>query len=215
MTGQFVLIWTTFFILSDAINWPASLDDPAFIALPRLVEHEGAVLAGYGAYLIGAVLLVPAAAALNASLGLKGGLAGAILALATLSAMAKTVGITRWLFVMPELAHAYMEPGADRATIALLFDALNAYAGGVGEIVGVGLMSGAWTILIGAVLLSRPGGLAKAVGGFAILMGSTLFLNIPAGFGVDLGPVLTISNIGWQFALLAVGLSRLAAPKAR
>ena len=42
--------------LGAAVDWPASLDDPASIALPRLAENEGAVYFGYFAYLLYSVL---------------------------------------------------------------------------------------------------------------------------------------------------------------
>jgi hypothetical protein len=203
---QFALIWTTFFLLSSAIGWPASLDDPAAIALPRLLENEGAVLLGYGFYLAAALLLVPAAAALNARLGLTGPLAGFLLALAVMSAVAKAIGITRWLFAMPVLARLYVEPGADQGAVALVFEALNAYAGGIGEILGVGLLTGLWTALAGRALMRQGSRAATWAGGFAVVAGLGLFFTIPAGFGAEFGPVLTITNIVWQFALLGIGL---------
>jgi len=206
LTAQFVLIWTTFFILSSAIGWPASLDDPASIALPRLLENGPAVMIGYGCYLLAALLLVPATAALNGRLGLTGPLGQLTLGLATLSAIAKVIGISRWLFVMPELAHAYVQPGSDTGGIDLLFGAINSYAGGIGEIVGVGLVSGVWTLVVAWAVWRTPGVITTALAGFLGLTGLGLFLTIPAGFGLELGPILTLGNIAWQFALLGLGL---------
>lgn len=206
LTAQFVLIWTTFFVLSSAIGWPASLDDPASIALPRLLENEAAVMVGYGCYLLAALLLVPATAAINARLGLTGAVAGLTLSLATLSATAKVIGISRWLFVMPGLAQAYVQPGAEIGGIDMLFAALNSYAGGIGEIVGVGLVSGVWSLVVAWALWRVPGIVPTALAGFLALTGLGLFLTIPAGFGLELGPILTLGNIAWQFALLGIGL---------
>lgn len=42
--------------LGAAVDWPASLDDPVSIALPRLAENEGAVRFGYFEYLPYSVL---------------------------------------------------------------------------------------------------------------------------------------------------------------
>ncbi len=203
LIAQFIAIWATFFILSSAIGWPASLDDPASMALPRLLENQTAVFSGYGLYLLAALLLVPATAALSVRLNLGPALSAFLLGTSVVSALAKTIGISRWLFAMPDLARAYVAPGADQNGIALVFDALNAYAGGIGEIVGVGLVTGIWTLATG-IVLARHG--APIIGCFAALAGAGLFLTIPAGFGVELGPVLTLTNIVWQFALLAIGI---------
>jgi hypothetical protein len=211
---QFVLMWAAFFILSAAINWPISLDDPASVALPRMLAEMTPVLTGYGCYLMVGLLLVPATAALNARIGLTGAMAGLTLALATFSAMAKSIGITRWLFVMPGLAEAYVAEGADQQAISIVFEALNAYAGGIGEILGVGLVSGVWTLLVGAAVFQSAGIAAKLAGGFAFVSGLGLLATIPAGFGVDLGPVLTLSGIVWQFALFGIALWALTPPRA-
>jgi len=214
LCSQFTLMWTAFFILFAAINWPVSLDDPAAMALPRVIEQAGPMTIGYSCYLMVGLLLVPATAALNARLGLTGALAGLTLSLATISAIAKAIGITRWLFAMPVLAHAYVAPGADHATIAVIFETLNAYAGGIGEILGVGLISGVWTLVIAAVVFRQPGRVTKTLGVFAFLTGIGLLATVPAGFGVDLGPVLTLSGVVWQFALLGIGLWALTTPRA-
>ncbi len=213
LAAQFVLMITAYLVLSSAINWPVSLDDPASISLPRLVQQADPVRFGYACYLMVALLIVPATAALNSRLGLTGGIAATTMGLAVISATAKAIGICRWLFAMPGLADAYVAPGADQTSIALVFQTLDAYAGGIGEIVGVGLVSGVWTLIVSSLVFSKQGILAKVTGCFAFLMGLSLFLFIPAGFGVDLGPVLSISNFGWQIALLAIGVWCLTSPR--
>ena len=206
LTAQFLLMGLAFFVLSTSINWPASLDDPAAISLPRILAQAEAVRLGYGCYLLMALLLIPATAALNERLGLRGPLAAITLALAVLSAMAKVIGIGRWLFVMPGLAQAYATPGADRATIALVFQTLDSYAGGIGEVIGVGLITGVWTLLMAGAVFVSPGSVPKVLGGLAFVSGLLLLGSIPAWFGVDLGPVLTLSNIVWLATLLGIGL---------
>lgn len=65
---------------------------------------------------------------------------------------------------------------------------------------------------MGAVVMRSRGRTATLAGGFVVAMGLTLWLVIPAGFGVDVGPVLTISNIGWQFGMVAIALVALQKP---
>lgn len=214
LVTQFALLSATFFTLSSAIGWPASLDDPADIALPRLVANAGAVAFGYSSYLLAAILIVPATAALVARLRLPAAMAGLVIALAILSAFAKAIGITRWLFAMPVLADAYGAPQADQGQIALIFDMLNAWAGGIGEVLGVGLFGGLWTIAIGLGVRATGERLSAAAAWFAVLGGAGLLLVIPGSFGIDLGPAtLTMTNILWQFSLLAVGIWSLQSPK--
>jgi hypothetical protein len=205
LIAQFCLMLAAFLILSNAINWPMSLDDPASIALPRVIDQALPMMVGYGCYLMVGLLLIPASAALNDRLGLTGAFASLTMALATFAAIAKSIGITRWLFAMPALADAYAKPGADREAIAVVFDALNAYAGNIGEILGVGLMSGLWTLLIAYRVYQSGDRFAQLVGGYAFFTGLLLFATIPAGFGVELGPILTVSGIVWQTGLLGIG----------
>jgi hypothetical protein len=209
---QYILMLSAFIILSSAIDWPQSLDDPASIALPRVLGQSQFMLLGYGFYFLVGILFIPATVALNARLGITGSMASMTVALATFSAIAKSIGITRWLFAMPTLAEAYVAPGADTQTIGAIFAVLNEYAGGIGEILGVGLMSGIWTILMARELFKKPGKIAKPLAVFVFLTALILFATIPAGFGIDMGPVLTVSGIIWQAGLLAMGLWALTSP---
>jgi hypothetical protein len=133
-------------VLGPAIGWPASLDNPAALQLAAIHAQPDAVAWGYGIYLLYSLLIAPVMIWLAARLfgGLQHPLAATVAAFAALSTLARCIGILRWLTVMPALAAAHA--GADPATrvhIERLFDAVNAYGGGIGELLGVGLFMGA------------------------------------------------------------------------
>lgn len=215
--AQFACMWGAFFVLAPAIDWPASLGLPAGEMLPLLLERFGAVFTGYALYLAHALLLVPLAVALGSALGMGGPLGGTAVALGVLAGAAKALGIVRWLFLMPALAAAWVAPEtteAARAAIAVVFDAFNAYAGGVGELLGVGLFAGSWTVLI-SVALMRLGGAARALGLAGLGAAAMLFSTLPSVLGVESPVLLTLSGILWQLwtAALAVWLWRARGPE--
>lgn len=204
---QFATMWSAFFILAPSINWPASLDEPPAIILPLILEQSTAVFAGYLSYLIHSLTLIPLAILLRDALGLEGATGRAVVTLGVLAGFAKALGITRWLFLMPGLATAYTEPSATPATldaIAVVYEAFNAYAGGVGELMGVGLFAGAWTIAISWTLLQRGWRVIGYTGyGAAVLLFSTLLSVV----GIESPLMLTLSGILWQFWTLALAIA--------
>lgn len=214
LLAQFAAMWGAFFVLMPAIDWPASLGEPAAAILPLIAEKAGPVLAGYASYMLHALLLIPLAALLPQALGM-GAVAGRLaLALGALAGLAKALGIARWLFLMPGLAAGYLDPAATEATraaIAVVFDAFNAYAGGVGEILGVGLFAGTWTILLSAALL-RLGGAARWLGYGGLAAAALLLATLPSVVGVESPLLLTLSGVAWQLwtAALAIWLLRRA-----
>ncbi len=210
---QFCAMWGAFFVLAPSIDWPASLGLPASEMLPLLLEEFGFVFSGYALYLAHAVLLVPVAVALHVALDLRGVVGGTATAFGVLAGVAKCLGIVRWLFVMPALAVAWAAPEATdavRAAILVTFDALNAYAGGVGELMGVGLFAGVWTVLLSVTLLRRGNAI---VGWSGLVAALGLFTTLPSVLGLESPILLTLSGIVWQLwtAALAVSLWREAA----
>ena len=204
---QFVTMWTAFFILAPSINWPASLDVPPAVILPLILDQSAAVFAGYLSYLIHALALIPLAIMLRDALRLEGTMARAVVALGVLAGFAKAFGIVRWLFLMPGLATAYTDPSASLATqeaIEVVYGAFNAYAGGVGELLGVGLFAGIWTIVISVAVL-RQGWTWIGYAGFvaAALLLSTLLTVV----GIESPIMLTLSGILWQFWTLALAIA--------
>ncbi len=187
-------------ILAPAIGWPASLGKPAAEQLAAIAAAPGAVMAGYGLYLLYSILVAPVMIGLAARL--RGGLAAplgmTVAAFATLSAGARAIGILRWLTVMPALAsaHAAADPAA-RAQIELVFGALTAYGGGIGEVLGVSLfMALALGTLCVAALLR--GGLPTWLAGLGLV--STLAL---AGLALPVFGVPALVPVAAAVSLLS------------
>ena len=179
-------------ILAPAIGWPASLGQPAATQLAAIAAAPGAVLAGYALYLLYSVLVAPAMIGLAARLpgGLASPIAMTAVVFGALSALARCIGILRWLTVMPALAtaHAGADPAA-RAQIDVLFSAVTTYGGGIGEVLGVSLfMALALGVLcVGALL---RGGLPRWLAGLGLLSALALAaLSLPVFGGPPLVPV--------------------------
>jgi hypothetical protein len=133
-------------ILGPAIGWPASLSQPAATQLSSIAATADAVTLGYAVYALYSLAIAPIAILVAwKTTGLRGPLAMMIVAFGALSALSRLIGIFRWLTVMPLLAtnHATADTVTQR-NIEQLFSAINAYGGGIGELLGVALFGGLW-----------------------------------------------------------------------
>lgn len=150
LTVEGLLIFVPLIVLGNAIGWPASLDDPAATALPRLLDEEGAVRAGYTVYLIYSVLFLPVAVWTTRALtdGRDSHLSRVAIGFAIVSTLARTIGISRWLLAMPGLAEAHGDASdpAVREALAVQYQVLNDFGGGVGEVLGVSLFAVGWLV---------------------------------------------------------------------
>jgi len=129
-------------VLGPAFGWPKSLRDPAATQLLAIGGQPAALSFGYSLYLLYSILVAPALIGLAGRVfgGLARPVAATVAAFAALSALARAIGILRWLTVMPELARSYATADATgRARIELVFDAITLYGGGIGELLGVSL----------------------------------------------------------------------------
>jgi len=115
-----------------------------------------------------------------------------VAAFALLSALARAIGILRWLTVMPMLATGHAGAATDpaiRQQIEWLFRSLTAYGGGIGEVLGVSLLmaaSMATLTIAGALRKSMPLWLA-ATG--ALCAGRLSALSLPTLGGPEIVPV--------------------------
>lgn len=206
-------------VLGSAIGWPASLDRPAAQQLAAIAAEPDAVALGYGLYLLYSVLIAPVMIGLAARCcgGLQRPLAFTVAGFGALSALARSIGILRWLTVMPELAvaHAQADP-AGRATIERVFDAVHAWGGGVGEILGVSLFM-ALSLGLLAVGAWRSGALPRGLAALALVTAAALAaLALPAlRIPLDVPAAVPVSLLSlWMLAAGIVWLRRPSAPAA-
>ncbi len=206
--SQVVLFLVPLIVLGQAIGWPASLRLPAEQALPLIGRNVTAVQIGYWGYLLTVVAMVPFVLALRRfaqSNGVKALLADTMAAFGLLAALLKSLGIVRWLVVMPELArvHASTSDAALRIALETSYVAINGYAGSVGELLGVQLFSGLWLILLG-LIFRRIGMSLHAVASIVIGIGfgATAFRTIWPVLHA-LGAVVPPVALLWLLALAA------------
>lgn len=207
-------MYLAFFILNRSIGWTASLDEPASVNLPLITEERGAVVFGYGTYLAYSLLIAPLAVMLYFVLG-KDDEASPLLAVAAavgvMSALARSLGIGRWLFAMPFLAEIYLDPSSGEATrqaVSVAYVALNEYSGrGRGAARGVSLTGALWVGLVSVAML-RSGRFPRWLGVLGLLA-ALLLLQGPLSV-VGLGVGLIFAVIGgnvllvWMLALAIV-----------
>jgi hypothetical protein len=201
-----VLSFVPVAILGAAIGWPASLDKPAAEQLAAIAANPGAVALGYGVYLLYSILVAPVMIGLAARVfgGLRQPLGATVAAFGALSALARSIGILRWLTVMPVLATAHA--GADPATrgqIEWLFTGLTEYGGGVGEVLGVSVFMAAsvGTLAVGALL---RGGMPRWLAVIGLISALLLAaLALPVFRGPELVPIAAAVSLlsVWMFAV--------------
>ncbi len=130
-----------------------------------------------------------------------------------IAGLVQTLGFLRWPFLVPYLAHAYLDPAASeaqRAAATLVFEAFNRYAGmAVGEHLGY-LSTSVWTFLVGLLMLRAPlFGRWLGLSGMVLAVGVAAGLLEPAGVAFA-GAVNAISYLAWALWLVAVGVVLLA-----
>jgi Domain of unknown function (DUF4386) len=176
------LFFAAFAVLAAAINWPASLGLPFNEILPMISANLSQVRLGYSLYLASSLLTIPLGLALLMRLGDSGKpalslwLAAAFMAIA---ALFKALGIARWLVAMPALANMLAADAAKSPAIEAAFTALNEYGGGtLGELLGVGLMTGLWALMLAIFLAAK-----MRIAAVLLAIGAvTSFLLVPNEF---------------------------------
>ena len=146
-------------VLGAAIGWPANLDLPAAHNLPLLISESASVKLGYSVYLLYSLLFFPVVLLISRAIAGKDKFPLVLrlaVGFALLSTLARCLGIVRWLTVMPVLATQYQAAdAAEQTIIATVYTAFNASAGGVGEILGVFLLSATSVALLASALWAR------------------------------------------------------------
>jgi hypothetical protein len=206
---QGLLLFVPLTVLGAAINWPESLSDPADVALPRLLENEGAVRLGYVAYLIYSVLfavtmiLLVRYAKTRASIGLGSMITGFAIA----STVARCIGIIRWLVPVPVLAELYAASTdeAERTAISVTFEALNSFGGTIGEVLGVSIFA-AISIGLFAIAALKTRALPLWIGAFGLIAALAVLATAVELLGMDASSLIFLGTTVVQLWFLATGI---------
>jgi Domain of unknown function (DUF4386) len=215
LIAESLLIFVPLTVLGSAINWPKSLSDPADKILPLLVENASAVRFGYLVYLVYSILFWAIASLTirvlsddepdSIWLRVANGFGIA-------SAVARCLGIIRWLVAMPALATLYTDPTIStgtRESIAVVYRALNDYAGSIGEVLGVSLFAGLWLAIV-SVRILQTRILPRWLGFLGLVSAILLAVQLARLFGVDLGAFISVSVSVLQLWFLAMGIVLVA-----
>ena len=198
-------------VLGGAIQWPDSLDYAPAQMLPLLREQLDAVRLGYGLYL-GYSLLFLVTGVLTVRLAARPGALGALafiaIGAAAASALARAIGILRWLTGSVSLAEAHAAPGLSvesRAAIEHMQAAINAWGGAIGEMLGVAAFAAIWAIATSLLILRE-----RQLPGWAGLSGLVvgLLVAMPALelFGITPPISIVVSTTAIQLWFMALGL---------
>jgi hypothetical protein len=198
-------------VLGGAIQWPDSLDYPPARMLPLLLEQIDAVRLGYGLYL-GYSLLFLVTGVLTVRLAARPGPLGILglvaLGAAAASALARSIGIIRWLTGSTVLAEAYSAPGlsADaRTAIEATQAAINSWGGAIGEALGVAGFAAIWAISA-SLLMLRDRQFPVWAGLSGLAAGALVALPGLELFGIAPPVSIAISTMGIQIWFMALGL---------
>lgn len=210
-----LLLFVPVLILGSAIGWPASLSEPPSVVLPLIQAQAGAVRGGYLIYLAYSILIWPMALlTIRAVAGdeAPSPLLRVAAGFAVASAVARSLGIIRWLVAMPALAAIYNDPAAPEATraaVEVTYRALNDYGGSIGEILGVTLFAALWLACTSVAAL-RSNALPRWLGVAGLFAAAALSAGLVELFGVDLGALISVTTSAFQLWLLAAGIVLLA-----
>ena len=203
--AEAALLFVPLAILGAAISWPDSLDFAPSQALPLIFDQIGQVRLGYGIYLVYSMawaLVGPAIAwmALGKSKQV-GPLFVTAVGLICASALARAIGIIRWLTASTFLAENYGDASPEvQQTIDLIQSSVNAWGGAIGEILGVSLFTVGWLVAVSLIIL-RNDGLPKVLGWSGLIVAPILASPVIELFGMEASIFISTLSIHlWLFA---------------
>jgi hypothetical protein len=206
-----------FFELGRAFDYPDILRKDPDEILRRFAAGGAGLILRWHALLLSALAMLPLAALLAVALAAPPPLTALSITIGAAAALVQALGLVRWPFAVPELARRYIDAdgpdaAATRRTIEITFATLHRHLGvGIGEHLGY-LLTGLWTLLIGASILSTavlPGWLG-VIGlpiGVALVIGSLEFVGPNEKDGWRLaGTIVPVAYIAWSLWLIALGV---------
>ena len=203
-----------FGLLAARFEYPDILRHPTSEVLAKFRAGGSGLLLTWWGFAMTALLFAPGAVLVSAQLdGANTTLVQLATTIGVLAAAVQVLGLVRWPFMVPHLARA--SEGATPAqseAIDIVFQSFNRYLGvAVGEHLGY-LLTGAWTVLVGAAslqsgLLPAWMSIAGIVVGAVLAATSLEFVGPNERDGSKLaGAVVPIAYIAWSLWLAVLGV---------
>jgi hypothetical protein len=211
-----------FLELGRAFDYPSILRREPDEILRRFAAGGSGLILRWEGLLLSALAMLPLVALVAVSLGASAPLFVASVVVGSAAALVQALGLVRWPFAVPELARRYVaadgpDAAATRGSIEVTFATLHRLLGvGIGEHLGY-LLTGAWTLLVAASIISTailPGwlGLVGIPIGGALLLGALEFVGPNEERGWPLaGTIVPIAYIAWSVWLIALGVGLVLA----
>jgi Domain of unknown function (DUF4386) len=206
-----------FGVLAATFDYPDILRRPTPEVLTRFRQGGTRLLLWWWLLAMTAAGLAPVAVVAARSLaGASDTLLTVGATVGVLAALVQLIGLVRWPFLVPYLARIDADPNASpaqREAVDVVFQSFNRYLGvAVGEHLGY-LLTGAWTILVGAAVTQTsvaPGwlGIPGIVIGAVLALCSLEFVGPAERDGWKLAGTFTpIAYIAWSLWLIACGIA--------
>jgi hypothetical protein len=206
---------STFALLGRRFEYPDILRRPTSEILERFRAGGSSLILLWWAFMLSGLLFIASAVLLGQALGFDGVVVVAM-TFGVLAGLVQTLGLLRWVYVVPQLARAHADPAltpAQREANTAMFRALHQYLGvGVGEHLGY-LLTGIWSVLIGlALVLGTPLptwlGWPGLIIGAGLAIGSAEYLGPNEERGWRLaGAAIPVLFVAWSVWLLAMGVA--------
>ncbi|RYE03213.1 MAG: DUF4386 family protein [Sphingomonadales bacterium] len=189
-----------FSILASIYDYPDILRRPAGEALDRFAAGGPALILTWYGFALAAMALVPMTIALSVTrerIAARPALAIGAAVIGALAGLAQAIGLLRWVFVIPGLAHAHVAGTPEaQAAAERAFDLLNAYGGvAIGEHLGQLLTA----LFVGQLAALQYGERARITAG----IGFATALTLVAGTGEGLALSLGADGSGFAMATIA------------
>jgi hypothetical protein len=200
-----------FTLLQMQFEYPDILRQPTAAVLTKFQAGGTGLIAVWYVLTFTAVLFIPLVVLLHHMLAAQETPVALWVAtvFGVVAGLSQTLGFLRWPFLVPHLAQAYLAPEASeaqRAAVALVFEAFHRYAGmAIGEHLGY-LSTSVWTFLVALLMLHSPlFGRWLGLSGIVLALGIATGLLEPAGWELA-GTINAFSYLAWALWLIVVGV---------
>ena len=212
LVAEAVTVTIPVIILGAKFDFPDILRQPASKAFELFQANQSSVVFGYYIFLVSSLIYIPLSYSLKETLfkpNLKP-LLGLLTGLGITTAIFQAIGFVRWIFTMPLLTEQYFANPESKATVTLIYDFVNRYAGmSIGEHLGF-LAMGSWTLVLSSILIYHSG-FKKILGYFGLLIGSSLIISVLEHFGGNntgfFGTLNFLANTVFTFWILGIAIA--------